>query len=110
MENEVRIMQRLRQGEGCANVVAFLNHGFLQPRGVWFIEMELCDVTLSTFLYGNVQRTVAVHVSQQPPFSVLDPSLEKTRKIWDIMRQVAEGVAYVHSFDFVHMNLGPDCG
>ena len=103
-------MQRLRQGGGCANVVAFLNHGFLQPVGVCFIEMELCDVTLSTFLYGNVRRSAAVRVSPQLPFSVLAPSLEKTWKIWDIMRQVAEGVAYIHSFDFVHTVLGPDCG
>ena len=93
-------MQRLRQGGNCVNIVAFLNHGRQLKSGEWFIDMELCDMTLSTFLYGKVRAHVFGSVSRRSPFSVLEPSLEKTMKIWDIMRQVAEGVAYIHSFEF----------
>jgi serine/threonine-protein kinase/endoribonuclease IRE1 len=65
----------------------------------YFIDMELCDVTLENYIRFTL-----------PSYSITDqgnPRL-KVLRIWDIMRQIANGVAFIHSLQEVHRDLKPN--
>lgn len=93
-----------------------LDHGWLPPAGVYFIDMELCDLTLDEYIYNersNYSRTCidaskksnsAVFVGENSSMTV------KLQNLWTIMTQIAQGLEFIHELHQVHGDLKPRNG
>ena len=68
------------------NVIRVTNHGIISS-SFYFIDMELCDRNLET------------HLKESPWIPM--------QEVWDIMKDVANGLAYIHSQNQVHRDLKP---
>jgi serine/threonine protein kinase len=86
------------------NIVAVLNHGKIPNAPYYFFDMELCDLNLHDYIYRNTRP----NPSESIPFFIKDaPASLKAQQIWNIMKQIASGVKYVHSHGAVHRDLKP---
>lgn len=82
------------------NLIHFFSFGELEDD--WFyIDMELCDFTLTDYIYYN--RTA----DELPCFDSLD-SRSVVQQIWDIITQIADGVKFIHEMKYVHRDLKPN--
>lgn len=69
--------------------------------------MELCDLSLELYIY----RTDIPSPSESIPYFDKDAPLDtKTSRIWNIMKQIADGLKYIHSHDLVHRDVKPANG
>jgi len=66
--------------------------------------MELCDFDLKEYLLSRGQPD-----QSRVPHECL-PTEYGAVQVWDIMRQIAEGVAFIHSHRQVHRDLKPRNG
>jgi serine/threonine protein kinase len=84
--------------------VQVLNHGLLPDSRYYFIDMELCDLSLHDFIH----RRAPPKSSESIPHFVRDagPTL-MVQQIWNIMREIANGVEYIHGQDQVHRDIKP---
>lgn len=57
------------------------------PKYILFMQLELCDTSLSAW------------INKREPRSVDD--------VWDIFRQIVEGLCYIHKLGFIHRDLKP---
>jgi serine/threonine protein kinase len=67
---------------------------------IYFIDMELCDLNLEQY---NKATLTAALVNQEP-------LRVHEARIWDIMKQVTNGLVFMHSNDEVHRDLKPRNG
>ena len=83
--NEVRAVKKLCNGDNI-NIVRVTNHGTIQ-RSFYFIDMELCNHNLETYM--------------------MELQWVPTAEVWDIMKDVANGLTYIHAQSQVHRDLKP---
>ena len=102
IENEVRAIKKLCGHDAHPNIVEVLRLGVLVGSPYYFIDMELCDMNLENYIYNNSPKRESL-----PRFVKTAPSSVKASQIWNIMRQVASGVAFIHSHEEVHRDLKP---
>jgi serine/threonine protein kinase len=102
IENEVRAITKLCGHDAHPNIVEVLRLGRLVGSPYYFIDMELCDMNLENYIYSNSPKQESL-----PHFVKTAPSSVKASQIWNIMRQIASGVAFIHSHDEVHRDLKP---
>jgi len=105
--NEVRAIKTLCGSGTHANIVEVFRLGELVDTSYYFIDMELCDLTLESYIYPNM----ATPVDETIPHFVSDtsPSLQ-AMQLWNITKQIITGVAYIHSHNEVHRDLKPSNG
>ena len=93
--------------ENHKNIVSVLKWGELPNSAYYFIDMELCDLNLAVYIH----RTDAPSPSESLPYFIKDASSElRALQIWNIMRQIAGGIKYIHSHDLVHRDVKPANG
>ena len=63
-----------------------------------FIQMELCQGDLAEFLQSRYY----------PPFPLTQPL--SLAAVWEIFRQIMEGLEYIHSLGLIHRDLKPKNG
>jgi serine/threonine protein kinase len=76
-------------------------------RTLYFIDMELCDLNLETYIYGGSVSTIeenALHFRQLPSSPL------KVEQIWGIVTDITSGLAYIHDHGEVHRDLKPANG
>src|SRR5271163_1839091 len=83
------------------NIVEVLRLGELIGSPYYFIDMELCSINLATYIYSETQVEGVPYFIKDAPPSV------KLIQIWNIMRQVANGVEFIHSQKEVHRDIKP---
>jgi serine/threonine protein kinase len=106
LEQEIRAVQKLC-GKGHRNIVTVLHLGQLRHSSLFFIDMELCDLSLEFYLY----RPTPPEPSQPIPYFVKDaPPPFRAQQIWTIMHDIASGVNFVHSHNMVHRDVKPSNG
>jgi serine/threonine protein kinase len=102
IENEARVIRKLCGHGAHTNIVEVLRLGELGGSAYYFIDMELCDKNLEEYIY----RQSSTHESV-PYFLGNAPSSIKAKQIWNVVRQIASGIAFIHNHEEVHRELKP---
>jgi serine/threonine protein kinase len=106
VENEVRAITKLCGKAAHSNIVEVFRLGELIDVPFYFIDMELCQMNLANYIYRD-SNSLPTFV----PRFVKDASASaKALQIWNIVRQIASGVAYIHSYNEIHRDLKPQNG
>jgi serine/threonine protein kinase len=107
VEKEVEAIRKICGQGRPTNIVAVLKHGELQDGLLYFIDMELCALNLSEYIY----RQNPVAASESMPYFIKNaPPPLKSQQIWNIMRQIASGLTYIHDVRLGHRDLKPANG
>jgi serine/threonine protein kinase len=101
---EVDAMKELCQNESHLNVIRLLDHGVLVDESVYFIDMELCDISLEQYING-AGAIMGFHRLQN--WKKLEPDIFL---ITAIMQQLLSGLAFIHKSGKVHRDLNPKNG
>lgn len=102
-ENEIRAINKLCVG-GHVNIIQVFQSGNLPFPGSsrFFIDMELCDRKLDEWITSNREVQVSQIYEYPPGFQEL--------QIWNILSQIANGLAFIHDNDEIHRDLKPSNG
>lgn len=73
----------------------------------FFIDMELCDLSLQGYLYPDTLEYAGLGL---PPLFKHLPSSAVADYIWNIMRQIASGLKFVHTKCIAHRDVKPSNG
>jgi tetratricopeptide (TPR) repeat protein len=100
----MKAIDELNKDGGHPNLVAILRHNWRgRPFSFYYIDMELCDTNLHTYIHAD-----RADFAETPAFVHKDATLsQKMLNIWNIIIQVTEGVAFIHSHKRVHRDLKP---
>ena len=96
IENEIRAVERFCHRNENPNLVVTFRTGVLDGTPYYFIDMELCDYDLETYI--NDGKLHELTQSAQAP------------EVLGIMRHITNGVAFLHGHDQVHRDLKPRNG
>ncbi len=107
-ENEKRAVEKLCHVNAHPNIVALLRTGELPSSGapIYYLDMELCDLNLASYISRDWTKAdrrkvmTFVDIEQLPLNFQLD-------QISGIMKDVASGLAFIHSRREVHRDLKP---
>jgi serine/threonine protein kinase len=88
------------------NIVAVRQIGELRNTRYYFIDMELCDLNLSQYIYGTT-----LSAAESTPYFIKNaPPPLKALQVWNVMIDIASGLEYLHSLRLAHRDLKPDNG
>jgi serine/threonine protein kinase len=78
--------------------------GHLNSSGLlrFFIDMEVCDTDLETW----IQRDRGIQAAQTYECS---PGFQELQ-VWNIVRQIADGLVFIHEQKEIHRDLKPSNG
>jgi serine/threonine protein kinase len=99
IRNEIRAIKKLCNGTN-KNIVEVFGVGEFPDSSYLFIDMELCDLNLDEYMKGN---WTVIQVHGYPP------GFRETQ-LWNIMKQIANGISFIHITDEVHRDLKPRNG
>jgi len=108
IQNELDAVKTLCRDNLHDNLVHVYGHGGLpEARSQFFIDMELCSFNLRTYIY-DPEKCVS-DTTLPPGYRVESiPSRSIPANIWDIMKQISEGVAFMHNHNHVHRDIKPE--
>lgn len=105
-KNEKRAVIKLCMGTPHINIVFVLRLDVL-PSQRCFIDMELCDYNLETYMKRLWEPTdLESRFLGAKNDCAIDPIL-RLKYIWIIMRDIASGVSYIHQNHEIHRDLNP---
>src|SRR5271168_180341 len=90
--NEARAIRTLYKAGDPVNLVAVIDHGWLLDSPYYYIDMELCDGNLETYITSNTPwmfdlenpRLLGAPISQRGDWN-----------LWDIMEQITNGIEFI---------------
>ena len=104
VENKVKAIKVLCGPQTHVNIVEVFNHGILPSSPYYFIDMELCGLSLKEYIHTEAKADN----SQSVPFFVRDAGVDVTvSQIWNIMKQIADGIEYIHTQGHAHRDIKP---
>ena len=101
-------MEKLRSGNFAhQNLVQILCHGELRdPDHPFYIDMELCDIDLKEYIYRHKEcRPLGYGIVRSDQHSL--PLRDQPSYVWQIMKQISCGIAFMHQHKQVHRDLKP---
>jgi serine/threonine protein kinase len=93
VRNEIRAITKLCDGNHI-NIIKVLRCGEYQDSSYAYIDMELCSLNLEEYLKS---KWILYPVDGVPDEA----------GIWNIMTQIANGLAFIHSKKEIHRDLKP---
>ena len=78
IQNEVRAAVKLCE-PGTINIVSVLRHGKLPSSPYYFIDMELCDLNLATYIYRKWVPGMADRIPNFVTVDQLEPKMKHGR-------------------------------
>jgi serine/threonine protein kinase len=90
------------------NIIRVYGHGALRSSTYHFIDMELCDFDLKEYIHYRRDPTAPNRVPTNHVSGIGDAF--GATEVWSIMKQIANGVAYIHSHREAHRDLKPRNG
>jgi serine/threonine protein kinase len=97
IRNELRALDKLCTHH-VDNIVRLLRHDFLPQSVFYYIDMELCSFNLEDYIQGGWPNGFGVK-SHFASRAIL--------VIWEILGDIAKGLAFIHSLKEVHRDLKP---
>jgi serine/threonine protein kinase len=82
------------------NIVKVWRHGQLPNSGQYYIDMELCDLSLREFIRSGGGARLSL-------FSALLQG-GRVAYAWKIMEKVAAGLEHIHGQGLVHRDIKPE--
>jgi serine/threonine protein kinase len=104
LENETAAIRKICGQKRHTHIVAVLRIGELENTSYYFIDMELCDLTLHDYIHPTKPPDPAASL---PIFIKDKPPPIKAQQIWNVMQQITSGLAYIHSLNLAHRDLKP---
>ena len=105
--NEARAIEKLCRRQSHENIVVVLKHGFLENSQYYYIDMELCDITLNSYIYDkNPDYMEPLYYKVQEG----QAPVVKARALWEIIWDIVSGLKFVHDHKEVHRDLKPQNG
>ena len=99
----MRAINRLCNGEH-ENVIHVYQHGLLRPHhAFYFIDMELCDITLDKYIYN----TNATPVRGLLEWQRATKEGHALFIVCALMQQILAGLSFIHGHNEVHRDLSP---
>ena len=104
---EFTVVQKLCEPGVHKNVVAVLGCGKL-PALFCFIDMELCELNLGTY----ISRKWNQELEQSVPFlsEIHSSATREISQMGEVMTDIGRGVEYIHSHEMIHRDLKPQNG
>lgn len=91
------------------NIVQVMHHDWFESSFGYFIDMELCDLTLHEYINNR-----SIFVQQRsdflnPPIFVSDDCSMHLNllNIWTIITHIAQGLEFIHRERYSHRDLKP---
>ena len=107
IEHEALAIRKICENGSHSHIVEVLRLGQLRNTDYYFIDMELCDMNLAEYIH----RPTPPNPSDSIPYFIKNaPPPLKAHQIWNIMKQIASGVSYIHTLNMVHRDLKPTNG
>jgi serine/threonine protein kinase len=106
--SELQNIQRICSGKH-DNIVRVLGHGsFGLDTYTHFIDMELCDLNLEQYIYQGLEWQAHHTLTPKSRFLTTDLTFaQRTIDELQILRQILQGVEYLHSNNKIHRDLHP---
>jgi len=103
VDNEIRAIKKLCQNDH-PNIVQVFDYGQLnRDSTIYFIDMELCDISLASYLLGQELKDVV-------SWKTVREQEEVTSHAYNILQQILNGLLYIHCLNEVHRDLSPHNG
>ena len=103
VENEIRALKKLCQNRH-PNIVQVSEYGELNPdSAIYFIDMELCDISLGNYLLGQELKDVV-------GWATVREEDEVPTHAYNILQQILNGLVFIHCLGEVHRDLSPQNG
>ena len=100
---EVDVINKLSKHE---NLVDILDNGWLAgTSSMYYIDMELCAYSLAEYIKDLKHVTVLDSLASKQPTAI-----KSLKHIMEILRQIANGLRYIHGKELLHGNLKPTNG
>lgn len=101
VRNEIRAIAKL-----CVcrheNIVQVLTHGRVPGSPYYFIDMELCDVDLASYIDRTCNRAFQGEVA-------VGAEAMGTNS-WEILNDITSGLIFIHQLKEIHRDLKPSNG
>jgi serine/threonine protein kinase len=105
IEKEAQAIKRICGQGPHPHIINVLKLGELPDTSYYFIDMELCDLSLKDYINCSIEPAESI-----PFFHRTAPPPMKAGQIWNVMMQIAEGVKFLHAVNMVHRDLKPANG
>src|SRR5271170_3907673 len=114
IENEARVVSSLMKIGGHENIITIITHDWLPLSSYYYIDMELCDLTLHDYInYLAKRKPAPFEISSKisPVFVTVDPPVSmRVYNMWTVGSHIARGLEFMHEQDHVHRDLTPRNG
>jgi serine/threonine protein kinase len=103
LEREVKAIKKLCGPGAHPNIVQVVDHGLLWSCEFYYIDMELCNMSLDNYLHPKHPPDA----SNLLPCFVKGGASDSLVQMWTIMSQIACGVDYIHRQHKIHRDIKP---
>jgi serine/threonine protein kinase len=95
------------------NIVQVMQHDWFLSGSSYFIDMELCSLTLHDYIYNRplfVQQNP--DLTNHPPIFVVDDCSAHLNllNVWSIISHIAQGLEFIHKEHYTHRDMKPQNG
>jgi len=118
IENEVKAVTKICATAGHENIIRILRHSQLPSTDYYYIDMELCDVNLATYINRAYDRNLLLPTRElrnaKSPVVVIPPVLTyyfeirvRLENVYTIVSHIVSGLEFLHSHGLAHRDLKP---